>query len=980
MNHSSLTDLPTTENTPANQPMPTERRRRARRHSHARSLFAHGEPLIWLTAGALVTSIAMIVGLLLLITMLGMSTFYPRPLLELTLRDGRVLLGELSKREHFDLTANTLLSEPAIVQEHLADVLLDATNNGHDLQAFIESGIERRVAEAKDVSAQLQTLQPQDSGPTIDKHSDAFQRADAIRQEAHDELFERKQRNIEAKRRRLANLQGEVEMSQAAVSYLRGQTSLDRDTLLSADESIKAFLFGSLIAVAKEQSPKSVQFGRRLLRTGNFELTNEHFNWVADYQVAPSGEALPEQGTLIERQSWGRFYGRPAAAVEEQPREPSEAEVNARQLVEFWQSAPATDDGQDATSLRDQVTSVLEQHLAAARLSTTREFLKRFTDQTTSSTSATVQHLAVLETGDTKPLRELTDEEPLSGVRIVIEEDQPAWQSFAQLHPGILKQQRRSQHLEKHELGRQYARQEQARLCVRQAELDCDQELLKYSAAELRVENEQSEARRQLAQLDRLAAFATSSFPDQTNVVTALQSAFKRQRAAIEQQLGQLQTELTEMQAARQQLPAVAQAALQEQLDVEHDAQAKSLEITSEIAAIRAEIARHQLLMETADHQQKALAMGDIVRAFQPNRLSNSATIGVYLSRWWEFLSADPREANSEGGVLPAIWGTVAMTLIMSLAVVPFGVMAALYLREYAKPGPFVSLIRIAINNLAGVPSIVFGVFGLGFFCYIVGAYIDGGPRNAGVAPLPSARWYAVLFGLAIVTCVAFICTLVGFSGRRSTRAYWRRAVGVLAGVIWIVATALLFYAAFKTPHFDGFYTANLPNPYWGKGGVVWAALTLALMTLPVVIVATEDALAAVPNSMREGSYGCGASKWQTIRRIVLPHAMPGIMTGMILAMARGAGEVAPLMLVGAVKLAPELPIDTAFPFLHGNRSFMHLGFHIFDVGFQSQNSEAAKPMVYTTTLLLIALITSLNLMAVWLRAHLRKRFAAGEF
>ena len=151
-------------------------------------------------------------------------------------------------------------------------------------------------------------------------------------------------------------------------------------------------------------------------------------------------------------------------------------------------------------------------------------------------------------------------------------------------------------------------------------------------------------------------------------------------------------------------------------------------------------------------------------------------------------------------------------------------------------------------------------------------------------------------------------------------------------------------------------------------------------MTLPVVIVATEEALSAVPNSMREGSYGCGASKWQTIRRIVLPHAMPGIMTGMILAMARGAGEVAPLMLVGAVKLAPELPIDSTFPFLHGNRSFMHLGFHIFDVGFQSQNSEAAKPMVYTTTLLLIVIITVLNLLAVWLRAFLRKRFATGQF
>jgi phosphate transport system permease protein len=175
-------------------------------------------------------------------------------------------------------------------------------------------------------------------------------------------------------------------------------------------------------------------------------------------------------------------------------------------------------------------------------------------------------------------------------------------------------------------------------------------------------------------------------------------------------------------------------------------------------------------------------------------------------------------------------------------------------------------------------------------------------------------------------------------------------------------------------------FAENLPNPTYGKGGLLWASLTLALLTLPVIIVSTEEALSAVPNSMREGSYACGASKWQTIKRIVLPRAMPGIMTGMILAMARGAGEVAPLMLVGAVKLAPELPIDGTFPFLHAQRSFMHLGFHIYDLGFQSQNSEAAKPMVYTTTLLLIGLIFLLNVVAVRLRTRLRRKFVSAAF
>jgi phosphate transport system permease protein len=321
------------------------------------------------------------------------------------------------------------------------------------------------------------------------------------------------------------------------------------------------------------------------------------------------------------------------------------------------------------------------------------------------------------------------------------------------------------------------------------------------------------------------------------------------------------------------------------------------------IDRLRAENDRYALRLKTGDGRDATLALADIVRAYPANRLDTAGKLGVYFSRWKEFLTDEPREANSEGGVFPAIFGTVAMTLVMALIVTPLGVLAALYLREYAKPGPIVSAVRIAVNNLAGVPSIVFGVFGLGFFCYIVGASID----------------------------------------------------------------ELLF-------------APKLPAPTYGTGGVLWASLTLALLTLPVVIVATEEALAAVPGSMREGSYACGASKWQTSRRIVLPRAMPGILTGMILAVARGAGEVAPLMLVGAVKLAHELPIDASFPFAHLERSFMHLGFHIYDLGFQSQNSEAAKPMVFTTTLLLVTLIASLNVTGILLRARLRRRFALGQF
>jgi len=291
------------------------------------------------------------------------------------------------------------------------------------------------------------------------------------------------------------------------------------------------------------------------------------------------------------------------------------------------------------------------------------------------------------------------------------------------------------------------------------------------------------------------------------------------------------------------------------------------------------------------------------VRAYPANDLGFFDKAGVYLSRWAEFLGAEPREANTEGGVFPAIFGTAAMTLLMVVVVAPFGVITALYLREYAKQGHLVSFVRISVNNLAGVPSIVYGVFGLGFFAYVLGGSID----------------------------------------------------------------AL-------------FYPERLPNPTFGTGGLLWSALTLALLTVPVVIVATEEALAAVPRSMREGSLACGASKWQTIKYIVLPRAMPGIMTGVILAMARGAGEVAPLMLVGVVKLAPELPIDATFPFVHLERSFMHLGFHIFDVGFQSRNAEAGKPMVFVTTVLLIALVTAVNATAIIVRSRLKKRFAGSQF
>jgi len=370
------------------------------------------------------------------------------------------------------------------------------------------------------------------------------------------------------------------------------------------------------------------------------------------------------------------------------------------------------------------------------------------------------------------------------------------------------------------------------------------------------------------------------------------------------------------------------------------------------------------------------LMVAQVVRAVPANALSFGGKVGVYFSRWREFLLDDPREANTEGGVFPVIFGTVLLTLLLSLVVVPLGVIAALYLREYAKQGPLTSAVRIAVNNLAGVPSIVYGVFGLGFFCYTVGKFVDQGPTS----PMGQNSFWLVGAGLAVLVALGLTIALYAKPRPGDALATGHRALAVAAGVIWFAALGVVTVWISGIPHFHGLFEANLPSPTIGTRGLLWGALTLALMTLPVVIVATEEAIAAVPRTMREGSYGCGASKWQTIRRIVLPGAMPGIMTGMVLAMARGAGEVAPLMLVGAVKLAPELPFSAQFPFIHLERSFMHLGFHIYDLGFQSPDSDAARPLVWTTTLLLIVIVMLLNLAAITIRARLRGRLKSQQF
>jgi phosphate transport system permease protein len=320
------------------------------------------------------------------------------------------------------------------------------------------------------------------------------------------------------------------------------------------------------------------------------------------------------------------------------------------------------------------------------------------------------------------------------------------------------------------------------------------------------------------------------------------------------------------------------------------------------LEALVTDAARDSAVFVAADGTEKEITLDKIVAANKPNDMGVISKLGTYFHNVWMFLSGDPREANTEGGVFPAIFGTVLMVLMMTVLVTPLGVIAAIYLREYANQGLVTQTVRIAVNNLAGVPSIVYGVFGLGFFVYFVGGAMD-------------------------------------------------RAL----------------------------YPEAAPSPVFGTPGLLWASITLALLTLPVVIVATEEGLARIPRALKEGSLALGATKAETLWRVVLPMATPSIMTGVILAIARAAGEVAPLMLVGVVKLAPNLPLDLNAPFLHLERKFMHLGFHIYDVGFQSPNVEAARPLVYATAFLLVLVVAALNLSAVGLRNRLREKYKSLE-
>lgn len=375
-----------------------------------------------------------------------------------------------------------------------------------------------------------------------------------------------------------------------------------------------------------------------------------------------------------------------------------------------------------------------------------------------------------------------------------------------------------------------------------------------------------------------------------------------RQLSALNGQLQKIQGKILKLEywSKRSQSGAEADDELAQLRAEVDEIKAQSDRLVAEKLAQETALRGNVALLRTASGEVQEIPFTNIVRWYQPNAMGPAAKVKHYAAKIWELLADEPRESNTEGGLFPAIFGTVMLVFLMSIACFPLGVLAGVYLGEYAREGVLVRTVRIAVNNLAGIPSIVYGIFGLGFFVYGLGGLVD--------------QWF-----------------------------FPERAA---AGV-----------------------------PTYGTGGILWASMTLGLLTVPVVIVATEESLRTIPRGFREGSYALGATKFQTLWRVLLPMATPGMMTGFILAMARAAGEVAPLMITGVVKLAPNLPLDGQFPFFHPDRKFMHLGFHIFDIAFQSPNVEASKPMVYVTTLLLVLIVLVMSGVAIYLRNQMTKRF-----
>lgn len=652
---------------------------------------------------------------------------------------------------------------------------------------------------------------------------------------------------------------------------------------------------------------------RRLYRVGNRDIGQDPFRWVSVHSIASVDR--PEEALFVEREAWGVWLGSMRAVV---------------LVTELDPGAPADLAGRVQTPIGPGS-------------------MRRERGRDARGAEVTIERVRI-------PLEDLAT-------------------PFEELHREARDRRERIEGIAEEELGAINAEIERLRLELREAELDAQGEVgratpiavwlaalavclgLAIGGAVMQRAGRGREAnpwgRPRLGACMWIAAIPVGLF-------CALEHPWAG-RAISPERLLEVRRDNTSRQAAL--------------LARYSEADARRMELEREDSRWRVEVVEPRtgrFAPRSLSEPGEAMQISSIVRAVPANSISGFGKLGVYLSRWHEFLTADPRSENTEGGVYPVIFGTVLLTLLLTVVVVPLGVVAAIYIREYARQGLLISIIRVAINNLAGVPSIVYGVFGLGFFCYTLGRYIDVGPNQPLAASGGLLSWWPLV---VIATVVAIAGASLGLLWPTRQGATRRSRLGSTASAaIWIACASLAIVLIARSPYFGGFFASKAPSPTFGTRGILWGALTLALLTLPVVIVSTEEAIAAVPRSMREGSHGCGATTWQTIRRIVLPGAMPGILTGAILAMARGAGEVAPLMLVGVAKSASALPLDGEFPFIHADRTFLHLGFHIYDLGLQSPDSQAARPLVWTTTLLLLVVVLAMNLAAIILRARLRKR------
>lgn len=924
---------------PAQQQTPRSRRRRV--HRPGASLLAEGQPMIWLSGGALVLCLVMIIGLLGLVVYSGMRTFWPLEVVQFQLENGQTLLGEVTRTDQYELTKDTLAGLDPVTAAKAAQLLRDTESNGARSEQPPVAVRRRllRVGNFQITNSHFQWV------------SD-FE----VAQETRPDWA------IVVERLEWGRFYG---VPESFVIRHRRVPSPEEDELVRLVQLFENLPYrvareeqSEILAEIAEQQA-GVQRLKAELATLRTAAAKSVYQEVQD-QPGATLAVLDDDSTQ--------------AIDDEQAEFPWERVVEWRKVHQGPEAAWAQYQRHHET-VRSRYAEIrhLQKH-ELGKLNRTLEHARLEIRETELQNDVVAVNPALNLATVNRELIAISAEEKQARTLLETLRERRSDPELIELAGKIIDA-----------FARQVQRQRQGPESRR-------------DAIRKRIETLPSQVQERIASYLDVDLTTEQSSLEIQNKINRLREENEELQLVMRTAQSETLCELTaeEWQAAR---AGQLSDSLAEKLRL-YSLEPQTLNLVAEQPGHCVQVFRKSPGGGPADEGQSAradfsitydgekaywnrpitkiLALGDVVRAYPANQLELGDKLSTYGSRWAEFLGDDPREANSEGGVFPAIWGTVAMTLIMSLVVVPFGVLAALYLKEYAKAGLVVSAIRIAINNLAGVPSIVFGVFGLGFFCYLLGAFLDGGPQAANITPWPSATWFIAMACLAVAGVGAFISSIL-FS-RAAKGSTTQRIAGKISLAGWVICSGLFVMLLFKSPFFAGFFSAQLPNPTFGKGGLLWASLTLALLTLPVVIVATEEALSAVPNSLREGSYAAGASKWQTIRRIVLPHALPGIMTGMILAMARGAGEVAPLMLVGAVKLAPELPVDSLFPFVHADRSFMHLGFHIYDLGFQSQNSEAAKPMVFTTTMLLIAIIAFLNLAAIALRAQLRKRFQASMF